>query len=57
MEPNIPADRLAHAQSKVDQLLSALRGHTRQLPANADSALSFQPDADQSPEQPRELPE
>ena len=44
MEHDIPADQLARAQARVNQLLDALRRQTERLAPEADSALVFLPD-------------
>jgi hypothetical protein len=48
VKSDIPADQLEPAQARVDQFLEALRHETVRLPPNADSALTYQPDAEQS---------
>ncbi len=47
VKSDIPADQLGAAQARVDQFLDALRRETERLPADADSALTFRPDAEQ----------
>jgi hypothetical protein len=44
VEHDIPADQLARAQARVNQLLDALRRQTERLAPEADSALVFLPD-------------
>ena len=39
----MPADQLERAQTRVDQLLEALRRQTEWLAPDADSALTFRP--------------
>jgi hypothetical protein len=50
MNSDIPADQLERAQSRVDQLLDALRRETQRLGAEVDSALVFSP-KETSPEE------
>jgi len=47
MKSDIPADQLERAQSRVDQLLEALRRQTERLASDSDSALTYRPDADE----------
>jgi hypothetical protein len=44
MQSDIPAEQLARAQARVDQLLEALRRETQRLPPDAESALTFNAD-------------
>jgi hypothetical protein len=48
VKSDIPADKFGVAQARVDQFLDALRRETERLPPDADSALTYQPDAEQS---------
>jgi hypothetical protein len=48
VKSDIPADQLGAARARVDQFLDALRRETERLPPDADSALTFRPDAEQS---------
>jgi hypothetical protein len=47
VKSDIPADQLGAALARVDQFLDALRRETGRLPPDADSALTYQPDAEQ----------
>jgi hypothetical protein len=47
VKSDIPAHQLDRAQTRVAQLLEALRRETQRLPPDADSALTFRPDAEQ----------
>jgi hypothetical protein len=48
MKTDIPPDQLARAESRVDQLLEALRAETARLAPLADSALVYHPDQKQA---------
>jgi hypothetical protein len=47
VKSDIPADQLERAQARVDQLLDALRSESERLSSDAESALTFRPDAEQ----------
>jgi hypothetical protein len=44
VKSDIPADEIERAQTRVDQLLDALRRETQRLAPDADSALTFNAD-------------
>jgi hypothetical protein len=47
VKSDIPADQLERVQSRVNQLLDALRKNTERLASDSDSALTYRPDADE----------